>query len=112
MFRYRRTWWRSAILWACVLSGGAGVGAAGVMMIELRIVHSMREGVAELGWFDRWAGKVLFKWRPVDEKVAFAISELPEESLERTERAAWLIGLSGLALAGLGPALLRWRWRP
>jgi len=106
------SWWQLLMLWSCTFLGGAVAGMGAFLLIQVRVVRSIRQQVDDLSGVERFFGKMTFLWRDADEKVFLALSEIPEEYLGHSwEAAHWLLGfgIAGIALAV--PWYLKRRWR-
>ena len=103
---------RSLLTWLCTFLGGGLFGVGLFMAAEVRVIRYLREEVGSLNAFERTVGRSTFLWRGLDEKLALALAEIPDDYLDQTRFVARVFMVAGpLALGVIVPLILRWRGR-
>jgi hypothetical protein len=98
-------------LWACTFAGGAVAGSGVFLLVQVRLIRYLQQQIAEIGAFERFLGRMTFLWRDLDEKIALAVADIPNDYLEHSENAAhWLMGVGFAGVALILPWYLRRRW--
>ena len=110
MARRRLSWWKASVLWLWTVGGGVVFGWGAFLMLQVRIIYYLREQIDNISGLDRFLGRMTFLWRTPDEKMLFALHDLPEVYLEHSYKVGIGLGIAGLVAILMVPLYLRWRW--
>ena len=98
--------------WLFTLLGGTLLGVGLVLHGQVALARYMREEVDNTFVLWRAMGHATFAFQGGETRMALAMSEVPEEALKQSDRAAWVLVIVGGLVAVTGPLLRRGRRRP
>lgn len=93
--------------WLFTLIGGVLLGAGLVLHGQVALAHVMRQEVDNTFFLWRALGHATFAFQGGETRMALAMSEVPAEALQESDRAAWVLVIVGLLIAATGPMLRR-----
>ena len=95
--------------WLFTMFGGLLLGAGLVLHGQVALARYMREEVDNTFFLWRALGEATFAFQGGETRMALAMSEVPPEALQHSDRAAWVLVVVGLLVAVTGPLLRRGR---
>ena len=95
--------------WICTVGGGVLLGAGLVLHGQVALARYMRDEVDMTFFLWRALGEATFAFQGDETRMALAMSEVSEEALRQSDRAAWVLVLVGVLIAMTGPMLRRGR---
>lgn len=93
--------------WLFTVLGGLLVGAGIVLHGHVALARHMQDEVANTGFVWRALGEATFAFQSGDIRMALAMKEVPEEALQHSTNAAWMLIVVGGLIALTGPLLRR-----
>ena len=93
--------------WLFTLIGGVLLGAGLVLHGQVALAHVMRQEVDNTFFLWRALGHATFAFQGGETRMALAMSEVPAEARQESDRAAWVLVIVGLLIAATGPMLRR-----
>ena len=100
-------WMIGIARWLFTLIGGVLLGAGLVLHGQVALAHVMRQEVDNTFFLWRALGHATFAFQGGETRMALAMSEVPAEALQESDRAAWVLVIVGLLIAATGPMLRR-----
>lgn len=97
------------VRWLFTVGGGVLLGAGFVLHGQVALARYMREEVDMTFFLWRVLGDATFAFQGDETRMALAMSEVSEEALRQSDRAAWVLVLVGCLIAVTGPMLRRGR---
>ena len=95
--------------WLFTVLGGVLLGAGLVLHGHVALARYMREEVDNTFFLWRAMGHATFAFQGAETRMALAMSEVPNEALRHSDRAAWMLVVVGGIVALSGPMLRRGR---
>ena len=97
--------------WLLTLLGGTLLGCGLVLHGQVALARYTRDEVDNTFVLWRAMGHATFAFQGGETRMALAMAEVPEEALEHSDRAAWVLVVVGGIVALAGPILVRRRER-
>lgn len=98
--------------WLFTLLGGVLLGSGLVLHGQVALARYMREEVDNTFFLWRAMGEATFVFQGGETRMALAMSEVPDEALKHSDRAAWVLVIVGGLVSLTGPMLRRGRGGP
>jgi len=98
--------------WLFTVLGGLLVGAGIVLHGQVALARHMQQEVDNTGFVWRALGEATFAFQSGDIRMALAMREVPEEALQHSTNAAWVLVIVGGLIALTGPLLRHGRPQP
>jgi hypothetical protein len=95
--------------WLFTFIGGVLLGSGLVLHGQVALARYMRDEVDNTFFLWRAMGDATFAFQGGKTRMALAMSEVPEEALTHSDRAAWVLVIVGGLVAVTGPMLRRGR---
>ncbi|MCA8976262.1 MAG: hypothetical protein KDC98_16195 [Planctomycetes bacterium] len=93
--------------WFVVLLGGLILGAGMTLHGQVALARYMRDEVENTFVLWRALGRATFYFQGGETRMALAMSEVPPEALDQSDRAAWVLVAIGVLFAFSGPLIPR-----
>ena len=100
------------VRWLFTLIGGVLLGSGLVLHGQVALAHYMRHEVDNTFFLWRALGQATFAFQGGETRMALAMSEVPAEALDASDRAAWVLVIVGCLIAATGPLLRRGKIMP
>lgn len=93
--------------WFTVMLGGLLLGIGLTLHGQVALARYMRQEVDNTFVLWRAIGQATFYFQGGETRMALAMSEVPEEALRESDRAAWVLVIIGGLVGGTGPLIRR-----
>lgn len=93
------------VRWLFAVLGGLAIGGGLVLHGQVAMARFMRQEVADTFFLWRAIGDATFAFQGGEVRLALAMSEIPEDALIESDRAAWVLVIIGGLIALTAPLL-------
>jgi hypothetical protein len=93
--------------WLCAVLGGVLIGAGLVLHGQVAMARYMQNEVDGTFFLWRAIGQATFVFQGGQTQLALAMSSVPDEALQESDRAGWVLVIVGSLIALTGPLLQR-----
>ena len=97
--------WLRFVRWLVVLLGGTLLGAGLVLHGQVAMARHMKNEVDRTFFLWREVGKATYWFQGDDVRMALAMAETPDEAVDASDRAAWVLVVLGAIAACSGPLI-------